>query len=133
MHEMSLAERIRAIVQDQAHTHDFTRLKALRPEIGRFAGVEQPALEFAVDVAMRGNPAERAKLEMIALPGRALRCDCMTTLDPAPHCDADLQADEANLRRFNPGFEVLCLSTPTGEGMAAWLDWLNTRLAENSA
>lgn len=92
MHEMSLAEGIRTIVQVQAHTHGFTRVSTLRPEIGRFAGVEKPALEFAFDIVMRGSPAEGARLEMIDLLGRALCLDCMTTvdiaerLDPCPPC-----------------------------------------------
>lgn len=92
MHEMSLAEGIRTIIQDQARQHAFTRVTVLRLEIGRFAGVEKPALEFAFDVVMRGSPAEGARLEMIDLPGRALCYDCMTTvqiagrLDPCPLC-----------------------------------------------
>ena len=49
--------------------------------------------------------------------------------DLAPHCDADLGAYEANLRRINPAIEVIRLSARTGEGMAAWLDWLRAGLA----
>ncbi|AMY68742.1 hydrogenase maturation nickel metallochaperone HypA [Frigidibacter mobilis] len=92
MHEMSLAEGIRSIVQDQALAHGFARVTVLRLEIGRFAGVEIPALEFALDVVLRGSPAEGARLEVIALPGRALCYDCSTTveiahrLDPCPLC-----------------------------------------------
>jgi hydrogenase nickel incorporation protein HypB len=63
----------------------------------------------------------------------AARLAILTKLDLAPHCDADLAAYEANLRRVNPGIEILRLSTRTGEGMAGWLDWLNARLAEKSA
>jgi hydrogenase nickel incorporation protein HypA/HybF len=92
MHEMSLAEGIRSIVQDQARAHGFARVTVLRLEIGRFAGVEKPALEFAFDVVMRGSPAEGAALDMIDLPGRALCYDCGETvellhrLDPCPNC-----------------------------------------------
>lgn len=92
MHEMSLAEGIRSIVTDHARTHGFTRVTVLRLEIGRFAGVEKPALEFAFDVVMRGSPAEGARLEMLDLPGQALCYDCMKTveiadrLDPCPLC-----------------------------------------------
>ncbi len=92
MHEMSLAEGIRSIVLDQARSHGFARVTVLRLEIGRFAGVEKPALEFAFDVVMRGSPAEGARLEMIDLPGKALCYDCMKTveiaarLDPCPLC-----------------------------------------------
>ncbi|SUZ32022.1 hydrogenase nickel incorporation protein HypA [Roseibaca ekhonensis] len=92
MHEMSLAEGIRSTVMDQAQAHGFTRVTRLRLEIGRFAGVEKPALEFAFDVVMRGSPAEGAELSLIDLPGRALCYDCMVEveindrLDPCPHC-----------------------------------------------
>jgi hydrogenase nickel incorporation protein HypA/HybF len=92
MHEMSLAEGIRCTVMDQAQAHGFTRVTRLRLEIGRFAGVEKPALEFAFDVVMRGSPAEGAELSLIDLPGRALCYDCMVEveindrLDPCPHC-----------------------------------------------
>ncbi|NGM47678.1 hydrogenase maturation nickel metallochaperone HypA [Rhodobacter sp. SGA-6-6] len=92
MHEMSLAEGIRTIVQDQARAHGFARVTVLRLEIGRFAGVEKSALAFAFDVTMRGSPAEGARLEMIDLPGRALCYDCMKTVEiadrlaPCPIC-----------------------------------------------
>ncbi|NHB77774.1 hydrogenase maturation nickel metallochaperone HypA [Rhodobacter calidifons] len=92
MHEMSLAEGIRSIVLDQARAHGFARVTVLRLEIGRFAGVEKPALDFAFDVVMRGSPAEGARLEMIDLPGQALCYDCAKTvqiadrLDPCPEC-----------------------------------------------
>lgn len=53
--------------------------------------------------------------------------------DLAPHCDVDLDLYEANLRRVNPGITILRVSARTGEGMAAWLDWLRDRLAEKQA
>ena len=53
----------------------------------------------------------------------------LTKTDLAPHCDADIDAYEANLRRINPGIAVLRLSARTGDGMAAWLDWLRAALA----
>lgn len=92
MHEMSLAEGIRTIVQEQAQIHGFARVQLLRLEIGRFAGVEKPALEFAFEVVMRGSAAEGAVLEIIDLPGQALCYDCMKPveiahrLDPCPLC-----------------------------------------------
>lgn len=92
MHEMSLAEGIRTVIEDQALTHGFSRVKSLRMEIGRFAGVEKPALEFAFDVVMKGSPAEGAVLEIIDLPGQALCYDCAKTVEiddrlaPCPDC-----------------------------------------------
>lgn len=81
MHEMSLCEGIRSIIEDQARAHGFARVTLLRLEIGKFATVEKPALEFAFEVVMRGSPAEGARLEMIDLPGQALCYDCAETVE----------------------------------------------------
>ncbi|WP_339109210.1 hydrogenase maturation nickel metallochaperone HypA [Thioclava sp. GXIMD4216] len=92
MHEMSIAEGIRSVVEDAARANGVTQITKLRLEIGRFAGVEKHALEFAFDVVMRGSPAEGAVLEIIDLPGRAMCYDCMEEveimdrLDPCPRC-----------------------------------------------
>lgn len=92
MHEMSLCEGIRNVIESQVATHDITRVRTVRLEIGQFSGVEKPALEFAFEVVMRGSVAEGARLEMIDLPGRAMCYDCMkeveiaARLDPCPDC-----------------------------------------------
>lgn len=92
MHEMSLCEGIRQIIEDQARSHAFDAVKRVRVEIGKFSGVEKPALEFAFDVVMRGSVAEGAVLEMIDLPGRAMCYDCVKEveiedrLSPCPDC-----------------------------------------------
>ncbi|MGL4238667.1 hydrogenase nickel incorporation protein HypB [Tabrizicola sp.] len=52
--------------------------------------------------------------------------------DLAPHCDADLAAYEANLRRINPKTETLRVSARTGEGMWEWVAWLRARHAEKT-
>ncbi|MDD9730510.1 hydrogenase nickel incorporation protein HypB [Mameliella sp. AT18] len=63
----------------------------------------------------------------------AARLAILNKIDLAPHCDVDLDLYEANLRRVNPGIEILRLSARTGEGMADWIDWLRTHLADKSA
>jgi hydrogenase nickel incorporation protein HypA/HybF len=92
MHEMSLCEGIRRVVDEAASAPDINRVTRVRLEIGRFAGVEKPALEFAWDVVMRGSKAEGAILEMIDLPGQATCFECLKQveikdrLDPCPEC-----------------------------------------------
>jgi hydrogenase nickel incorporation protein HypB len=58
----------------------------------------------------------------------AARLAILNKVDLAPHCDVDLELYEANLRRVNPKIEILRVSARTGEGMAAWLDWLRACL-----
>ena len=92
MHEMSLCEGMRNVIEEQARVHSVQKIKRVRVEIGRFAGVEVKALHFAFDVVMRGSVAEGAELVTENLPGRALCYDCMkeveieNRLDPCPLC-----------------------------------------------
>lgn len=92
MHEMSLCEGIRNVIEEQARAHDAAKIARVRVEIGRFAGVEKEALAFAFDVVMRGSVAEGATLEMIDLPGKAMCMDCVEVveiddrLSPCPDC-----------------------------------------------
>ena len=92
MHEMALAEGIRAIIEDQARAHGFDRVTRLRLEVGRFAGVEVSALEFCLEVVLQGSPAEAAVVEFLALPGTASCYDCGQVVeiadrfDPCPLC-----------------------------------------------
>ncbi len=57
----------------------------------------------------------------------------LNKVDLAPYCDVDLDLYEANLRRINPGIEILRISAKTGEGMEAWVQWLRDRLAAKPA
>lgn len=92
MHEMSVCEGIRNVIEDQARAHGVSRVSNVRLEIGRFAGIEKPALEFAFDVVMRDSVAEGATLTIIDMPGRAMCFDCgndvelAERLDPCPCC-----------------------------------------------
>ncbi|MFD1343862.1 hydrogenase nickel incorporation protein HypB [Litorisediminicola beolgyonensis] len=62
----------------------------------------------------------------------AARLAILNKIDLAPHCDVDLDLYEANLRRVNPGIEILRVSARTGAGMAAWVCWLQAQLADKS-
>lgn len=92
MHEMSLAESVRELIEEAAAREGFTRVKSVRVEIGALSGVEREAFEFCFDVAMREGVAEGARLEVIATPGegRCLACGRQTALtnvyDPCAHC-----------------------------------------------
>lgn len=60
----------------------------------------------------------------------ASRLAILNKTDLAPHCDSDLAAYEANLRRINPRIDILRMSARTGEGLPQWLDWLRARHME---
>lgn len=92
MHEMSICEGIRQVIEDHAARQPITQVKHVRLEIGRFSGVEKKALEFAFDVVMRGSVAEGAALSLLDVPGRAMCYDCAEEVEiddrlaPCPRC-----------------------------------------------
>ncbi|MEW5792437.1 MAG: hydrogenase maturation nickel metallochaperone HypA [Pseudomonadota bacterium] len=92
MHEMSLAERVVQIIEEQASQQAFRRVREIRLEIGRLAGVEVEALRFALEVVSRGTLADGARITIIdkAGEGWCLSCAAVVPLaarfDPCPHC-----------------------------------------------
>lgn len=92
MHEMSLCENIREIIEEQARKDGFARVNCVWLEVGPLSCVEPDALRFGFDVVMRGSVAEGAALE-IASPPALARCPvCLATApvqqryDACPEC-----------------------------------------------
>ncbi|UCQ28244.1 hydrogenase nickel incorporation protein HypB [Edwardsiella tarda] len=52
-------------------------------------------------------------------------------IDLLPYLQFDVEACIANARRINPQIQVIQLSASRGDGMEAWLAWLETTLGEN--
>jgi hydrogenase nickel incorporation protein HypA/HybF len=92
MHEMSLVEGVRELIEDAAAREGFSRVNSVRVEIGQLSGVERAAFEFCFDLAMRDGIAAGARLEVVATPGRGRcpACGRETALavvhDPCEHC-----------------------------------------------
>jgi hydrogenase nickel incorporation protein HypA/HybF len=94
MHELSLCEGILQVLNEQAQVQGYARVKTVWLEIGALAGVEREAMRFGFEVITRGTVAEGARLEIIAVPGRAWCMPCGRTVgvqqrfDPCPECGA---------------------------------------------
>ncbi|MBP2301074.1 hydrogenase maturation nickel metallochaperone HypA [Azospirillum picis] len=92
MHEMALCESLLQSMEEAGRSHGFSRVRKVRLEIGRFAGVETEALRFGFDVVMRGSLAEGAELEVLEVAGQGWCFDCNDTvaleerLAPCPRC-----------------------------------------------
>ncbi|WP_413205885.1 hydrogenase nickel incorporation protein HypB [Rhodospirillum sp. A1_3_36] len=83
------------------------------------------AVKVAILSVTEGEDKPLKYPDMFAAAGLVI----LNKIDLAPHCDIDLELYETNARRVNPGVEVIRLSARTGEGMAAWLDWIENRRA----
>ncbi|MHB1360380.1 MAG: hydrogenase maturation nickel metallochaperone HypA [Rhodocyclaceae bacterium] len=94
MHEMSLVESVRELIEDAAVREGFSRVSGVRVEIGQLSGVEREAFEFCFDIAMKDGIVAGARLEVVATPGRGACSECgretalAVVYDPCEHCGA---------------------------------------------
>jgi hydrogenase nickel incorporation protein HypA/HybF len=73
---MSLCESIVNILEENARSQGFSKVKTVWLEIGGLAGVEVEAMRFSFEVVTRGTLADRARLEIIDVPGQAWCMQC---------------------------------------------------------
>lgn len=76
MHELALCEEILAIVETEARQRRFSRVRAVRLEVGALACASADAIAFCFDAISRNTLAEGATLEVVRTPGCALCLDC---------------------------------------------------------
>lgn len=57
---------------------------------------------------------------------READCLLITKIDLAPYLDVDIQQIETNIRQLNPSVTIIPVSAKTGEGLAAWFQWVQT-------
>lgn len=93
MHEMSICESLVQVIEEQAKSQGYHKVKTVFLEIGAFAGIELDAMSFCFDVVCRNTLAEGAKLEITELPGLAWCFECnkevtiFNRIDPCPECN----------------------------------------------
>lgn len=88
MHEMSLCEGVLRVLQEQAVSQGYSRVKGVWLEIGALSGVEPEAMAFSFDAVMRGSLADGARLEIIHLPGVAWCMQCAKTVEVGARYEA---------------------------------------------
>lgn len=92
MHEMSLAESMLQIIEDNARNNGYARVKTVWLEIGQLAGVEIEAMKFCFDAVTHNSLAAGARLEIITPEGEGHCPGCNKTVklaeryDPCPEC-----------------------------------------------
>jgi hydrogenase nickel incorporation protein HypA/HybF len=62
MHELSLLENVRQILESHAQSQQFSQVTQVTLVIGKLSCVEPEALRFGFDVVMKGSLAEQAEL-----------------------------------------------------------------------
>ena len=81
MHELSLLENVREILEEHAITQNFQRIEEITLEIGALSCVEIEALKFAFESVMKGSLAENAALHFKIIKGQGRCKNCHQTTD----------------------------------------------------
>lgn len=96
MHELSLLENVREILEDHALSQKFSKVTKVTLEIGKLSSIEPEALRFGFDVVMKCSLAEGAELIITDLDGlgHCQQCGQNTAMevlyDPCSHCGRPL-------------------------------------------
>jgi hydrogenase nickel incorporation protein HypA/HybF len=77
MHEVSIAQGLLKILQDEAEKHGATRVITVHVRIGELSNLVADALLFAFEAIIAGTVAEGAKLEIEIVPamGHCGKCN----------------------------------------------------------
>lgn len=92
MHELSIAESLIEMLEDNAVTHNFKKVTKITLEIGVLAGIEKSALFFCFDSAAKNSLAEGADLVIQDKLAKGICLHCRQQIitsgwyEPCPHC-----------------------------------------------
>lgn len=92
MHELSLLENVREILEEHAISQNFSKITQVTLAIGKLSCIEPEALRFGFDVVMKDSLAEQAELIITEINGRGVCRQCRQTVDletlhdPCAHC-----------------------------------------------
>ncbi len=76
MHEMSIAQSLVEIIQEEMSRHNASTLRSVTLHIGKMSAIVPDSLSFCFQVITTGTPLEGARLlmEVIPLRGRCRSC-----------------------------------------------------------
>jgi hydrogenase nickel incorporation protein HypA/HybF len=98
MHELSFAQSLVELIEEEGRVQGFSRVRQIRVKIGALGHVEPEALRFCFDVASRGALAEGARLELDIVPGEAWCPRCLRAVSIAARYDFCPQCGQGHLQ-----------------------------------
>jgi len=76
MHEMSIAQSLITIIEEEMEKHGATSLKSVRLHIGQMSAIVPDALSFCFQIITEGTALEGARLDMEMIPLRGSCREC---------------------------------------------------------
>ena len=93
MHEMSIAQSLVEVLQEEMITHKVTNLKSVRLQVGQMSAVVPDSLAFCFEIITAGTNLQGAELimEVVPLTARCQECGRSFAVEKhvfaCPHCD----------------------------------------------
>lgn len=81
MHELSIAQSIVEIVEEEAIKNNVSNVTEVEIEVGTLSGIEPDALEFAWEVANMDGVAKGSKLNIRKIQAHARCSECKNEFD----------------------------------------------------
>ncbi len=94
MHEMTIAQSLVEIIQEEMAKHNASTLKSVRLHIGTLTAIVPDSLSFCFEVITTGTPLEGARLIMETIPIRGECKSCGSDFEVldyvfvCPKCDS---------------------------------------------
>lgn len=108
MHELSIAESIIEIAEEQARKSFAISISEIEIDIGSFSGVVIEAMEFALEEAVKNTMLEKASIKINQIKAKVICCTCANEFFPedvlslCPQCNSSdydiLQGKELNVK-----------------------------------
>jgi len=76
MHELSIAQSMVELAEQEARNHRAVSIEELELEIGSLAGIDWGALDFALESAVKGTMLENARIATLRIAGEGRCGDC---------------------------------------------------------
>jgi hydrogenase nickel incorporation protein HypA/HybF len=92
MHEMSIAQSLVEIIQEEMIAHEAKNLKSVRLQVGQMSAVVPDSLSFCFEIVTSGTSLEGAELIMEVVPLKACCQECGRSfvvqehVFACPHC-----------------------------------------------
>jgi len=93
MHELSIAQGVMKIIQEEVQRHGVSKVTTVHVRVGQLSNLVPDALLFAFDAIKEGTVAEGATLDIETVPaiGRCRQCDIEFNVEDmmffCPQCD----------------------------------------------
>jgi hydrogenase nickel incorporation protein HypA/HybF len=92
MHEMSIAQSLIDILEEEMTRHHAEVLKSVRLRLGELSAIVPDSLSFCFEIATKGTNMEGARLDMDIIPLKGVCQDCRKEFHikeyvfECPHC-----------------------------------------------